>query len=289
LCRTIINGREIVYKENDGTILKPINYNGRIYVPIRAVAEGLECEVDWGSGKYAFVQTPREYEVNGKNTTLYEFYSALTVTSGYNNSGIYVKIDNEELPPQVQEYSYISILVDRKDFDIVEILDEIERGQFPGVLLEKDEFRHTSRFSDGSYMTVMLYDDKKQPIAHSKVTKKDVNYISLGDPMDGIVEEVGAVRAIRSEGNNYFSLFVDYSKLSVKSKGFAYVACSGHQKPITNGDVQKQLGLFDVDSSFMRDIRNYYPDNGFSVSRLPCVLYYLNSDRKVLGYTRVNE
>jgi hypothetical protein len=43
----ILNGKPFEPKETDGTELKPIMYNERVYVPLRAITESTDMRVDW--------------------------------------------------------------------------------------------------------------------------------------------------------------------------------------------------------------------------------------------------
>ncbi len=42
-----LNGKDFNPKDTDGTYVQPIMYNGRTYLPVRSLADGLKVPVDW--------------------------------------------------------------------------------------------------------------------------------------------------------------------------------------------------------------------------------------------------
>jgi hypothetical protein len=75
--RVTINGYEIGVNENiDGEYHEPFNYKGKIYVPLRALAEALGREIAWDDGKNAVdIKDPSYYSTEQKLISAFDGYN----------------------------------------------------------------------------------------------------------------------------------------------------------------------------------------------------------------------
>jgi len=51
--KIVADGEQVVLKNTDGSTILPINYNGRIYLPVRSVADITGAEINWVSTERA--------------------------------------------------------------------------------------------------------------------------------------------------------------------------------------------------------------------------------------------
>jgi hypothetical protein len=73
-------GKDFVPKETDGKYIKPLNYNGRLYLPVRAVGEALGVPVEWdGAAKVLWLGGKIE-AVPVDDVKMYEDYSETILT-----------------------------------------------------------------------------------------------------------------------------------------------------------------------------------------------------------------
>ncbi len=281
-----INGRRIEYKEPNGTVLKPINYNGRVYIPVRAVAEGLGYPVEWGNNSYAFIQVPKYYPVKNKaDVMLYDFYDAVSVKHTFGGKWMYISIDRTLLTPQIKGYKYISI-VQGNNFDIVEALEDISVGAYPGVFLDSTVLSSTSRFDAVMPLNIILYNASKQPTGYLNIGINDKNNSTLQNPQEGVLKIISGAEAKWT--TNYYSVFVDRSKLPATVKNFVYTSL------VTPATISEDVALhwlvqYQLDKNALKDIREYDKREGHSVSRLPCIVYYMDDSKNVLGYSLIEK
>ena len=93
--------------EDDGTAIRPITYNGRTYLPVRAIAEKFGIAIDWDGETQTVIIGDREWTplnakmVKSNNASFTEDPDAL-----YNGSGVYdygLSVDKEWIGNQFSD------------------------------------------------------------------------------------------------------------------------------------------------------------------------------------------
>jgi hypothetical protein len=74
-------GDDFAPREDNGTYIKPISYNGRTYLPVRTLAEALDVPIEWDSGTRTVWIGGKTETVPISNTNLYEDESRTILTT----------------------------------------------------------------------------------------------------------------------------------------------------------------------------------------------------------------
>lgn len=277
-----INGYKVEYKEPDGTVLFPINYNGRIYVPIRAIAQGLGYPLEWGSNTYAFLQVPKYYQIGGKGAKMFfDFHDAVILKREPKVGSMAVFIDKTKLTPQLQDYKYVCVIPD-KTFDLDKDVARLYTKDFEAWTKQRDDSRVF--FTDQVPATIVLYNSEKEPIGVTKIEASDKNVVTLSGYDSSLIEVTSGITS-KMMSNGFKSLFIDSSKLPAAVKDYTYIAGVNGIK--SSQDAINLAIQFNAMGEGIHDVREYNPDWGYGVSSFPVTLYFLNSSKKVIGYALV--
>lgn len=74
-------GKDFTPQETDGTYIKPISYNGRTYLPVRALAEALNIPVEWDGPTSTVWLGGKIESIAVNDTSLYENSNATIITT----------------------------------------------------------------------------------------------------------------------------------------------------------------------------------------------------------------
>lgn len=110
--RVTVNGYEIGVNENiDSEYHEPFNYKGKIYVPLRAVAESLGREVEWDNEKNVVnIKDPSYYSTEQKLISAFDGFNNKKIDGAFAESyaarigGLYGKHDRREFIKVLSTY-----------------------------------------------------------------------------------------------------------------------------------------------------------------------------------------
>lgn len=88
-----LNGNDFVPKNADGSVMDTLMYNGRSYVPLRAVADALKVAVDWDGVTSTIILGKRE----GKGVSLLDLKPQLGTNQNASNYFIASTVDKDNL------------------------------------------------------------------------------------------------------------------------------------------------------------------------------------------------
>ena len=235
-----INEKQIEPKDVSGNIVEPFIIDGTTYLPVRAVAQAFEKNVDW----------------NGESKTVF----ITSVNKIANVKGVAIKIINDVVCTEIlsdmpiNTYKYYSLeepnrlIIDLKDTDFAidkttqkinyDVIKQIRFGTQDGnvsrIVLDVDEFdKYTVVQNDDRTITYLaLSENFELPTGDSK---KDVLVASIGDKI-----------YIPKDEDNDTS--IDTPSGDTPSNEESGDTINGEDKPNENDDTQIKKDLATVDS-----------------------------------------
>lgn len=149
-----VNGQKIQPKDANGNTVEPFALNGTTYLPVRAVAEALNMNVEWDSSTNTAVLTDKNSQSNENQ----EIVNSIDIPLQGNHTVSIIQVDEENLPPIVVSIKFSTVDVNRMMYVIAIVTSELtNNGKFNFMISAKDGTNNfVSEYSYGNWDHILF-------------------------------------------------------------------------------------------------------------------------------------